>query len=335
MSQTVGPKPLFTPTRAGKTSDVKAAHGTNETEGVKGLSTTASADLPGHLPKITKVDVDNLQKASSKTPGITGAKIVAEVDIGIPASGITHLPSGETLLVNDNDGIARLREHKGPKSLGKPHKGADLEGIASDSKGKHVWVVDESDRRVHRYDVSHDKDGKLELKDADDARRLPKLKDVTNKGWEGLTFLSKEVLGGKHDALVCAHEGSPRRIGIYELPDLDTGVTLAIPDAAKKLLPDVADVAIDPKTGHILVVSDQSRTVVELAIKKQTRAASQGLLEQVELEVVSTIDLSKHLSKNDKPEGLAFDQLGRLWVALDFENDHKNAGKAVVLELSH
>jgi uncharacterized protein YjiK len=146
-----------------------------------------------------------------------------------------------------------------------------------------------------------------------------------------VAFLSKAQAGGRHDLLVCVHEGSPRRLGFYRLPDLDHGETVKPPKAAKALLPDLADCAIEPKTGHIFVVSDQSRTIVELAVKQTSRAASQGLVDGIELEVISAIDLP--LSANKKPEALHFDERGRLWVGLDSESDKKDKGTALVLEL--
>lgn len=297
--------------------------GPKESKESKGgeISQRRSSDLPGHLPDITKIDVENLGKKSD-VKGIKGASLVAEVDTGVKSpSGICHLPTGETIVVDDDKGLA-LMTREGAIKLVKDAK--DVEGICVDPKGKHVWAVQESSRRVVRYDIER-KDGRIELKESGEARRLPKLKDVENKGWEGLAFLSKEAAGGKDDHLVCVHEGSPRRIGIFALPDLDEGVTLKLPKAAKDLLPDLADVAIDPQSGHLFVVSDESQMVVELVIKKAGKAAPGALLETVELAVVSSFELP--VKRSSKPEGLAFDEKGRLWVSLD------GNGKALVLEL--
>lgn len=288
------------------------------------ISQRRSSDLPGHLPDISKIDVANLAKKSDGLKGIKSAALVAEIDTGVQSpSGICHLPSGETLVVDDDKGIALMSKDGTAIKLVKDAK--DVEGICVDPKGKHVWAVQESSRRVVRYDVGRDKDGQIELKESGESRRLPKLKDVENKGWEGLAFLAKEVAGGKHDHLVCVHEGSPRRIGIFALPDLDEGVTLKLPKAAKDLLPDLADVAIDPKSGHLFVVSDESQMIVELVIKKAGKAAPGALLETIELAVVSSFELP--VKRSSKPEGLAFDEQGRLWVSLD------GTGKALVLEL--
>lgn len=288
------------------------------------ISQRPTSELPGHLPDITKIDVDNFAKKDSGAKGIKGASLVAEVDTGVRSpSGICHLPSGETLVVDDDKGIALVKKDGEAIKLVKDAK--DVEGICSDDKGKYVYAVQEGSRKVVRYEVERKGNGEVGLKESGETRRLPKLKEVDNKGWEGLSFLSKEQAGGKHDHLVAVHEGSPRRIGIFKLPDLDDGVTLRLPGKAKDLLPDLADVTVDPKTGHLFVVSDESQHVVELAIKKGGKAAPGALLETMELEVVSSFELP--VKRKSKPEGLAFDDKGRLWVSLD------GNGKALVLEL--
>lgn len=306
------------PERPERANDRQAAH----------LGTRETGDLPGRLPKVTKLDVEALSKKPIAGGAVIGARIVAEVPTGMPSSGLVHLPSGETLAISDNTGVCEVRPGEDPRLL---IELTDGEGITADSSGKFVYIVEEATRRVRKLEVQRDDNGRLELKDTKETRRLPKLKSQDNKGWEGLAFLPKELAGGKDDFLVCVHEGSPRRLGIYALPDLDEGHTLKLPKAAQDLLPDIADVAVDPKTGRIFVVSDQARTIVELALVQQTKSATQGLLTHVSLKVVSSVELP--LSGRQKPEALHFDERGRLWVGLDNENDDKHSGKALVLEL--
>jgi uncharacterized protein YjiK len=202
----------------------------------------------------------------------------------------------------------------------------DCEGICASDDGKHVWTVEEESRKVTRYDVKRGSDGSLELKNADVEHKLPRLKDVKNKGWEGIAFLAKEVAGTKSDQLVAVHEGDPRRIGIYALPDLDSGVLFRLPKKAKELLPDLADVVVDPKTGHLLVISDEAHTVVELAIRKESSKVGNALLDRTELVVVSSFEVP--VKRSAKTEGICFDDKGRLWVTCD------GNGEALVLELN-
>jgi uncharacterized protein YjiK len=280
------------------------------------------------MSKVTALAVEALAKKSSSIKGVTRADLVAEVQLGTPMSGIVHLPTGQTLVINDDKGVYEVRPGEEPRLL---FKLKDGEGITVDAKGQYLYALEEKSRRVHKLEVRSDAKGRLALRDTDASKKLPKLKGQSNTSWEGICFLPKELVGGQSDCLVCVHEGSPRRIGIYELPDLHHGVTLKLPKGAKDLLPDLADITVEPKTGHLFVVSDRSRMVVELAIVRRSKTATQGVLESVELQVVSSIDLP--ISADKKPEGLHFDEKGRLWVGLDYENDKRETGKALVLEL--
>lgn len=293
------------------------------TPGPAKLALLPSSALPGHLPTLGAADVAALARRSGVATVATVPRLVAEVVTGVAgASGLCHLPTGETLVVDDDRGIAVVLGDGTSRQL--LRSGKDLEGICASPDGKQVWVVQEGTRRVQRFDVEHGADGALSLRDHGVTHKLPKFKDVENKGWEGLAFFPG-ALSGNGDQLICVHEGKPRRIGIFALPDLDTGVTLKLPDAAKGLLKDLADVAVDPVTGHIFVVSDESQTVVEFSLERSNRAAPGALLSTLELALVSSFRLP--LQPQNKPEGLAFDDRGRLWVSLD------DNGKALVFEL--
>lgn len=298
------------------------------------LATTPSPALPGYLPQLRRVDVEHLAARSANvggsnvvavSGGVVGAHVVAEVDTGVKgASGVCHLPGGETLVVDDDRGIALMVGDGTAQRLIK--SGRDLEGICASADGRNVWVVQEATRRVERFDVER-KDGRLVLSSDGTSKRLPKFRDIENKGWEGLAFLPSSLapagLGGG-DHLVCVHEGSPRRIGIFALPDLDEGVTLKLPKAAKDLLPDLSDVAVDDR-GHLFVLSDEGQCVVEFALSSSTRRLPGAVVDEPALTMLSSFTLP--LPKKSKPEGLAFDDRGRLWVSLDTN------GQALVLEL--
>jgi uncharacterized protein YjiK len=246
------------------------------------------------------------------------ARIIETVPLVLPASGITHLATGETIFVHDKRGVFLFRAGRKPERLAK-RKG--LEGITTDPGGKHVWVHCENKRAIERYDVERSSDGKISLIESGETRRLPKLKGKKNAGWKGLTFLPAE--SGGRDHLVCAHERKPRRLGIYSLPDLDDGLNVALPKEAKSQLDDISGVAFEASSGHLFLVSDRSRTLVELAMIRKAG--------QVELVPLSRVELD--LKPTRKPEGLAFDAAGRLWVSLDYEKrDDARRGVALVIE---
>jgi hypothetical protein len=310
-----------------RTNHTLAVTQTAKPEGVAASwGTMATAALPGHLPKVDKLTVEALTQG--QVSGVQALTVVAHVDMGMLSSGLAHLPGGQLLAISDNTGVCEVRADASPRKL---HRLKDGEGITTDPSGKFVYVVEEAKGRVTKLEVEEDQDGRIKLKDTDEHRRLPQLKGSKNSGWEGLSFLPAAMAGDGRDHLVCVHEGSPRRIGIYALPDIDSGHTLKLPSNAKDLLPDLADVAVDPRTGHIFVVSDQERMLVELVLVKKNKSANQGMIEQAELVMVSSTQLP--LGPNQKPEALSFDERGRLWVGLDNEDDNKNGGKALVIEL--
>ncbi len=252
------------------------------------------------------------------------ARLVAEIDTGVKgASGLCHLPGGHTLVVDDDKGIALMSPGGGSTARPLITSGKDLEGICACPDGTQIWVVLEGARRVERYDVEHT-DGSLQLIESGAVHKLPKFKDdVDNKGWEGLTFLPAALANGT-DHLVCVHEAHPRRIGIFALPDLEHRFSLKLPKDAKTLLPDLADVAVDDH-GHLFIVSDEGRRVVEFALVWSSGTEADRLLDAPTLVTLSSFELP--LEKNSKPEGLAFDADGRLWVSLD------NDGMALVFQL--
>jgi hypothetical protein len=99
------------------------------------------------------------------------------------------------------------------------------------------------------------------------------------------------------------HEGKPRRVGVFALPDLEPTHDLKLPDEAKDLLNDLADVTVDPVTGLLLLLSDQSQRI---AIVRIVRG---------ELAMAGSYDLP--LADEDKPEGLDFASPSRLLVVTD------------------
>lgn len=298
-----------------------------EREPAPNLGRTETESLPGHLKDALPLDVRPL--GSGAAPGsVEGASVIARVPLGMLASGIVHLRTGETLAIGDDQGVCEVHPSRPPRLLCKLEDG---EGIAASDDGAYVWTVEERKNRVRRFQVSTDESGRVALIDARADIRLPALGRRLNKGWEGLSFLPRALSGADRDWLVCVHEGSPRRIGLFELPYLTCGFTLKLPQRARDLLPDLADVVVDPSTGHLLVVSDQACTIVELAPRYREGVSGPERIEQLEIEAVSAIGLPR-LGKY-KPEGMAFDALGRLWVTLDDENEDEQSAPALVLAL--
>ena len=132
---------------------------------------------------------------------------------------------------------------------------------------------------------------------------LPRPGTKKNKGLEGLAFLPARLSPSRRASLVAVHEGKPRRVGVFALPDLDLTHDLKLPDAAKRLLKDLADVTVDPVTGDLLLLSDQSQRIV------RARIVGSKLI------VCESYDLP--LGRKEKPEGLTFASGSRLLIVTD------------------
>jgi hypothetical protein len=87
------------------------------------------------------------------------------------------------------------------------------------------------------------------------------------------------------------------------LPALTLTHNLRLPGRLKDLLDDLADVTVDPVTGALLLLSDQSRRIAIVEIVDQR------------LVLLGSYDLP--LSRSEKPEGLDFSSPSQLLVVMD------------------
>jgi uncharacterized protein YjiK len=107
--------------------------------------------------------------------------------------------------------------------------------------------------------------------------------DAGNKGFEGLAW------NPHTKRLLLAKERDPQ--GLFELPfpgeDGSVGALEALP-RQPLLVRDISSVAIDPRTGHTLMLSDESRLLVELDLHGRPRSfislfgGLNGLLQGIE-----------------------------------------------------
>lgn len=121
---------------------------------------------------------------------------------------------------------------------------------------------------------------------------------AANKGFEGLAW------NPRTHRMLLAKERDPQ--GLYELPfpgeDGAAGVLEALP-SQPLLVRDISSVTIDPTTGHTLMLSDESRLLVELDLLGRPRSfislfgGLNGLVEGI-----------------DQAEGVAMDARGDIYV---------------------
>jgi uncharacterized protein YjiK len=99
------------------------------------------------------------------------------------------------------------------------------------------------------------------------------------------------------------NERKPRRVQLFALPALTLTHDLKLPGGLKDLLDDLADVTVDPVTGALLLLSDQSRRIAVAEVVEQ------------KLVLLGSYDLP--LSRGEKPEGLDFRSPSQLLVVMD------------------
>jgi hypothetical protein len=228
---------------------------------------------------------------------------------GLPLKGASALARAGSglLLVEDDTGIYRLRGAKATLWAGPDvHPAlADLEAIATDEAGGVVWALAEESGVL------------VELSGPPRPPRIRRVATLarpghkSNKGFEGLAYLPARHSPSRRAALVAAHEGKPRRLCVFDRATLAPVHNFKLPKEAKHALDDLADVAVDPVTGALVVLSQQSRCLGVLEVDGD------------HLRLRGTFELP--LKGKERPEGLGYLASTRLAVATE--------GPARLLEL--
>lgn len=169
---------------------------------------------------------------------------------------------------------------------------SNLEGVTALEDGR-LAIVDERQRRLSLFRL------------ADDAQELDAttfehhdlgFPDAGNKGFEGIAW------DPARKRLILSKERDPA--ALFTLASDGHGISGQLePFPAKQLVIDYSAVAVDPRTGHLLALSDQSHTLVELTADGQP---------------VSFISLRRGLhgleATMEQPEGVALDEAGTLYM---------------------
>lgn len=174
---------------------------------------------------------------------------------------------------------------------------SDPEAVEALDDGR-LGIVDERRRLVA---VLRIEPGVEQLDLADLATYDLGFEGAGNKGFEGLAW------NPRTRRMLLAKERDPQ--GLFELPfpgeDGAAGALEALPDQPL-LVRDISSVAIDPRTGHILMLSDESRLLVELDLQGRPRSfisllgGLNGLVEGI-----------------DQAEGVAMDERGNIYVVAE------------------
>lgn len=214
------------------------------------------------------------------------------------ASGVTSCQAG-LLLVEDDLGIYRLRDGTATLWAGPELHPAlgDLEGITTDVTGRTIWALAEEAGTLVELRVGPRGPHLVR------AQQLTRPGDRRNKGFEGVAYAAPRVSPTRRAALVAVHEHKPRRVCVFDLGTGEQAIEFRLPREVKRALDDLADVAVDPRTGLLVLLSEESR---RLAVCRMRAGA---------LHLERTFDLP--LDGTERPEGLTFLTPGRLAVVTE------------------
>lgn len=215
------------------------------------------------------------------------------------ASGVAACRAG-LLLVEDDLGIYRLRGGTATLWAGPDLSPAlgDLEGITADDAGGTVWALAEEAGTLVELHVGPGGTPRMGR-----VRHLARPGERRNKGFEGVAYLAPRHSPSRRTALVAVHEHKPRRVCVFDPRSGALLVEHKLPPDAKRVLDDLADAAVDPVTGLLVLLSEESRRLAVL------RLDAGGLA------LCRTFDLP--LDGKERPEGLAFLSPGRLAVVTE------------------
>jgi uncharacterized protein YjiK len=149
---------------------------------------------------------------------------------------------------------------------------------------------------------------------------LPK-PSKANKGWEGLAILPGSATPDKKPRLVTVQEGEPPLLVICSRHPKKTGgkfevqAKIPLPAEIAAVMPDLSDLAFDPKTGHLMLVSDEGCGIYECALGFTTPTFGHGSVGTWGLVPIGRTELPEltgdiHL----QAEGLGFDAKGDLFI---------------------
>jgi len=132
---------------------------------------------------------------------------------------------------------------------------ADPEAVEMMDNGR-MAIVDERRRQLTTF-ILHDDD--LELDAADFPGFDLGFAESGNKGFEGLGWDSRS------HSLLLGKERSPLGLFSMPFPGADDDVGVLHPLASANLgLRDISSLSVDERTGHVLVLSDESRMLLEI-----------------------------------------------------------------------
>jgi uncharacterized protein YjiK len=262
------------------------------------------------------------------------------IDVGISEpSDVTELPGGAFFVVSDVEAAGMIVPRKGKPvrvELSAAAEGeSGFEAVAFDAKRKRLLVVREEHHELAvlrwagtaraqpaleqlRPLPAIGASAKDETKKKKDGKRGKKKKGkkdkkgkAGNKGVEGMAFLPASASPTKKAQLLLCKEAKPRALVLLDADGGGTPTEIALDPAIEAACADFSGLAVDPKSGHVFLCSDESATFAEIALVG-------GRTPRGELVAVTPLR-DPDGEPLERVEGIAFDERGDLFVLL--END--------------
>lgn len=233
--------------------------------------------------------------------------LVEPSDVVFAGSG-TFLVVGDLsdeLLVLRADGTAARHALQGVKSTN-----SGLEAIAFDPERRRLFVASEERELLVRFTFDPSKDAAPVVEE-----KIPlDLGRPKNKGVEGMAWLPAKHSPTGTARLLVAKEQEPQALALLDGDGTGAPARIALPPSLENGCRDFSGLALDPRTGHVFVVSQESATLAELTLTRAGTGISAGV-------VAVTPLLGKKGRPYERVEGIAFDDRGDLYVLL--ENDRE------------
>lgn len=229
-------------------------------------------------------------------------------------SDVVALPSGWFLVVSDTEARAALVADGQPTSYlslpGVDTRESSIEAVAYDAEARRLicHAEDQGELFVLAWDGRPTSSATLQR------RRTLQLGKRKNKGVEGLTHLAAALSPTGRAGLLIANEAKPRALFFLHdaaAPDEDPAEIELLPGLTASC-EDFSGLALDSSRNSVLVVSDESASLVEIQVRRDG--------ETIVARAVSAYDLVDEAGDAlERVEGVAVDDASAWWVLL--END--------------
>jgi len=228
-------------------------------------------------------------------------------------SDVVALPDGRFVVVGDRSNeiaiVAWEGAHRTIALAAVDAAESGLEAVAYDARTRRLFVVSEERTTLLRYRL--DVANAHAALEARTAIRLGKRGGKhKNKGVEGMVFLPAALSPTKRAQLLIAKEDKPRMLALLDEDGTGDPVEIALDPEIKDVCADFSSLTVDPRSGHVIIGSDESAGAAAVTLRRTKRG--------VEARLVRALELSSKKGRSlERLEGLACTENGDLFVLLE------------------